>query len=63
MLVPKTMLVERIRSSSGSAAAERADAQLPEKVDTDTHADLLRSLGVDPAQLTDERGGQAPYVG
>jgi hypothetical protein len=63
MQIPKTMVVERIRSTSGTDAAERADAELPEKVDPVADADLLRSLGVDPVKLGDEHGGQSPAVG
>ena len=63
MQIPKTMVVERIRSMSGTDAAERADAVLPEKVDPAADADLLRSLGVDPVKLDDEHGGQSPAVG
>jgi len=57
------MVVERIRSTSGTDAAERADAELPEKVDPAADAELLRRLGVDPSKLADEYGGQSPVVG
>ena len=63
MQIPKGMVVERIRSDRGAEAAARADAELPEKVDTDRDADLLRRLEVDPQQLADGLGGQAPAVG
>ena len=63
MQIPKTMLVERIRSEAGSAAADRADAELPEKVDTNSDADLLRSFGLDPAEVAEGLGGQAPAIG
>lgn len=63
MQIPKTMVVERVRSISGTDAAERADAELPEKVDPVGDADLLRRLGIDPGELGDEYGGQSPAVG
>jgi hypothetical protein len=63
MQIPKGMVVERIRTSVGADAADRADAELPEKVDTERDADLLRSFQLDPAQLADGLGGQAPAVG
>jgi hypothetical protein len=63
MQIPKGLVVERIRTSVGAAAADRADAELPEKVDTDRDADLLRSFQLDPAQLADGLGGQAPAIG
>ncbi|MHA6793909.1 hypothetical protein ACVGVM_10440 [Pseudonocardia bannensis] len=57
------MVVERIRSAGDSEAAARADAELPEKVDTERDADLLRSFDLDPQQLADGLGGQAPSIG
>ena len=63
MQIPKAMVVERIRSAGGSEAAARADAELPEKVDTERDADLLRSFDLDPQELADGLGGQAPAIG
>lgn len=63
MQIPKGMVVERIRADRGAEAAERADAELSEKVDTDRDADLLRRFEIDPQQLADGLGGQAPAVG
>ena len=63
MQIPKAMLVERIRSEAGSEAASRAEDELPEKVDTDDDAELLRSYGLDPQQVADGLGGQAPAIG
>ena len=61
--IPKGMVVERIRSVGGVEAAARADAELPEKVDTERDADLLRSFDLDPQELADGLGGQAPAIG
>jgi len=61
--IPKGMVVERIRASGDSDAAERANAELPEKVDTERDAELLRGFNLDPQQLADGLGGQAPAVG
>ena len=61
--IPKGMVVERIRSSGSAEAAARADAELPEKVDTERDADLLRSFDLDPQELADGLGGQAPAIG
>lgn len=63
MEIPKAMLVERIRSKSGHEAARKADAELPDKVDTDSDAELLRKLGVDPGELSDDFRGQSPTAG
>jgi hypothetical protein len=63
MQIPKGMVVERIRASGDPDRTARADAELPEKVDTERDADLLRSFDLDPQELADGLGGQAPAVG
>jgi hypothetical protein len=63
MQIPKGMVVERIRSTQGPEAADRADAELPEKIDTDRDVELLRSFDLDPQQLADGLGGQSPAIG
>ena len=63
MQIPKGMVVERIRTSGDAAAADRADAELPEKVDTERDAELLRGFNLDPQQLADGLGGQTPAIG
>jgi hypothetical protein len=63
MEIPKAMLVERIRGRSGSEMAEKADAELPDKVDLDSDAELLRGLELDPDELRDEFRGQSPNAG
>jgi hypothetical protein len=63
MQIPKAMVVERIRSAGGAAAADRADAELPEKVDTERDAELLRRFDLDPTELAEGLGGQSPAVG
>lgn len=62
MQIPKGMVVERIRSDRGVDAASRADSELPEHVDTERDAALLRGFGLDPQQLEDGLGGQAPAI-
>ena len=63
MLLPKTMVVEQLRARGDVDAAERAERELGEKVDTDADAGLLSELGVDARSLEDEFGGQSPAVG
>ncbi len=63
MEIPKAMLVERIRSRDGHELAERADNDLPDKVDTERDADLLRGLDLDPEELQDHFGGGSPAAG
>jgi hypothetical protein len=63
MLVPKTMVVEQLRARGDTEAAERADRELGEKVDTEADAGLLSELQVDAAKLTEDFDGQSPAVG
>ena len=60
MQVPREMVLQRIRSEADADAARRAEDELPEKVDTDADAELLRRLGVDVASLEDAFRGQSP---
>jgi hypothetical protein len=63
MLVPKTMIVEQLRARGDTDAAERADRELGEKVDTDADASLLAELQVDAGKLESDFDGQSPAVG
>ena len=63
MLVPKEMIVEQLRARGDTEAAERAERELGEKVDTDRDAGLLGEFDVNLQSLEDDFGGQAPAVG
>lgn len=63
MQIPKELVVQRIRDRGDVGATERAERELPEKVDTDADAELLRGFDLDPAALADDFDGQAPAVG
>jgi hypothetical protein len=63
MEIPKTMIVERVRSRGGPEMAERADKELPEKIDPDSDAELLSKYGLDPDELREDFGGQSPAAG
>jgi hypothetical protein len=43
--------------------ADRADRELPEKLNPDSDGDLLREYGLDPDELRDEFRGQSPVAG
>ena len=62
MLVPKEMIVERLRARGDFAAVERAERKLSDKVDTESDASVLSELGIDAGALEDESGGQAPAI-
>jgi hypothetical protein len=61
--IPKAMVVELILSHSGAEKANQADIELPEKVDTENDAELLRKYDLDPDELRDEFRGQSPEAG
>jgi hypothetical protein len=63
MLIPKDMIVERLRARRDFDGAKRANQELGEKVDTERDAELLASFDIDAQQLDDEFHGQAPGVG
>jgi hypothetical protein len=63
MLVPKTMVVEQLRARGDTDAAERADRELGEKVDTEADAALLADLNVDAGKLAEDFDDQSPAVG
>jgi hypothetical protein len=63
MLLPKAMVVEQLRARGDVKAAERADRELAEKVDTEQNAALLSELRLDVRRLEDDFGGQSPAVG
>jgi hypothetical protein len=62
MQIPKEMVVERIRAQADADTAARAETELPDKIDPDQDAELLRSLGVDPQSLSEDTPG-SPAVG
>jgi hypothetical protein len=49
--IPKELVVEQIRSRGDAEVTTRAEQELPEKLDPDRDADLLRRFDVDPAAL------------
>jgi hypothetical protein len=51
MEIPKDMIVSFIEQRMGGEQAAQADAQLPDQVDHEQHADLLGQLGVNPQDL------------
>lgn len=63
MEIPKAMVVEQIRSRSGAEKAQEADKELPDKLDTETDAELLSKYDLDPDEMQEKFGGQAPAVG
>ncbi len=63
MEIPKAMIVEKIRGRSGAEKANEADKELPDKVDTETDANLLAKYDLSPSEFDEDFGGQSPNVG
>ena len=57
MEIDRQEIVDELRGRGEDAAADRAERELPEVVDTDEHADLLRHLGINPLDLIGGVGG------
>ena len=51
MEIERQEIVDQLRGRSEDEAADRAERELPEVVDTDDDADLLHRLGINPADL------------
>jgi F0F1-type ATP synthase membrane subunit b/b' len=63
MQIPREMVLEQLRSRGDYEATERAEQELPEKLDSDEHRELLERYGVDPNEFEEDFGGQSPAVG
>jgi hypothetical protein len=51
MQIPKEQILELLRSQGKDDKAGEADAQLPDRVDTEEHAGLLEQFGLNPADV------------
>jgi hypothetical protein len=65
VVIPKTTVVDRIRSRSGPEAADSAEDELPDRLDLDSDTDvrLLRRYDLEPDELREEFGGGSPSTG
>ena len=57
MQFEKSQILDLLKSQGQHDEAAAADGQLPQTVDTDQHAGLLNSLGLDPMELITKLGG------
>lgn len=60
MEIPKDQILKLLRDRGDADKADQADQELPDKVDTDQHADQLQKLGIDPKDLLSKLGGGIP---
>ncbi|MFC5379228.1 hypothetical protein [Aquipuribacter nitratireducens] len=51
MHVSKAEVLDSLRTRGDDEQVRRAESELPERVDTEEHAELLRSLGLDRADV------------
>ena len=64
-MILQSTILERIRSCSGTEAADSASEELPDQLDLDSDADasLLRRYDIKSDQLREEFGGGSPSTG
>jgi len=51
MQIDKSQILQLLQSRGQQDQAGQADAQLPDQVDIEKYADVLRDLGIDPQDL------------
>lgn len=56
MEIPKDQILQLLRDRGDHDNAHRADQQLPDRVDTEQHRDLLAGLGIKPDELAGDIG-------
>lgn len=54
--IPKDKIIELLREQGDHEKADKAQKQLPDKVDHEEHAGLLAEIGVDPKDLVGKIG-------
>jgi hypothetical protein len=56
--IPKDKILEMIKGRGDEDQAQQAQAELPEKVDTDKDQGLLAKFGINPQDLLGDLGGK-----
>jgi len=59
MQIQKSQVVDFLNSHGQGDKAQLVEQYLPDTIDTDQHADLLKQHGIDPSQLTQGGLGDA----
>ncbi len=57
MQFDKSQIIDLLKNQGQHDEAAAADGQLPQTVDTDQHAGLLNSLGLDPMDIVTKLAG------
>ena len=63
MEIPKDKILELLKQRGEQDKAERAERELPDKVDTDRDQGILERIGVDPKDLLGNLGGLGGKLG
>ncbi len=63
MQFDKSQILGLLRSQGDHSAAEQADGDLPDTIDTDQHADQLSGLGLNPQALIAKLTGAGSGAG
>lgn len=57
MQIDKQQILDFLQSQGQGDKAQQAQSELPDKVDTDQHSDLLSKLGINVQDLLGQLGG------
>jgi hypothetical protein len=57
MQIPKDQIISLIESRLGGDQAQQASQQLPDQVDHEQHADVLKRYNIDPRELVQKFSG------
>jgi len=57
MEIDKSQILDLLKGQGKHDEASKAESELPDKVDTDKHGDLLSRFGIDPKDLLGKLGG------
>ncbi len=57
MQIDKSQVLDMLKEQGKHDDAKRADAELPDKVDTEQHAGMLEKFGLSPQDLMSKLGG------
>jgi uncharacterized protein YidB (DUF937 family) len=60
MEIPKDKILEMFQQQGKGDQVDQAKQELPDKVDTDQHSDLLQKLGLNPQELVSKLAGDIP---
>jgi F0F1-type ATP synthase membrane subunit b/b' len=63
MEIDKQQIVSFLQQHGQQDKVEQAEQQLPDKVDTDQHSDLLQKLGINVQDLLGGAGGLGDKLG